>query len=112
MRQDQSQRGGRDAVDTCRLTQSYRADCRQLLRRFARKTVNRAIVELAGQFERLVAPKRADVRVLTVKVAGVACLDLELLHDVWGKLSKLRPNAGEGAKPDVGQAEQGQCRAR
>ena len=64
----------------------------ELLAGFVRKPVQRGVIEVVRQFDRLVAAVRRNVGGLPIKIDRVLGVDFELFGDFGVKGQKLGPN--------------------
>ena len=82
MGEHQRERRRRDPVDPRRLAEGSGPDARELQAAFGRKPANRSVVESIGQGQAFIPAECEDVGLLTLEIAGIAGVDLELLDDI------------------------------
>src|SRR5215472_2694369 len=102
MLQQCDERCRRDAGDPRRSAECRRTRSGEFVSDFAGQAADRPIIKVRRQQQRLVAPEGRDVALLAFKIAGIACVDFELLGDLRGERAEFGPHLSEARKTDVG----------
>ena len=86
MVQKEGQSRRRHAIEPSRLSQSGRASCGQLLAHFRCHALQCQIINIIGQAQSLIAPESFNISCLTINIAGIKRVGLNLQAHVEGQL--------------------------
>ena len=106
MTEKADERRRRDAVDAPGLAETGGPHGGEFLAHFVRKAADRGVVEVGRQFERLVAPHRRGVRLLTFEIDGILRVDADLFGDPGRNAGKRGPDTRKPRPVDAGMGKQ------
>ncbi len=95
MRDQECQRGWRNAINAACMPDRARPMRLQFLFHFVRQAWERRIIKIIRQRETFIAPVSRDVGRLTRKIDIVLRIDFDLLGDLRSKLTKAWPDLRE-----------------
>src|SRR5206468_11511709 len=95
----------RGGAERCRPAQG------ELVADLARETADRRVIEIGRQQQFLVAPERRNILLLSLEIAGITRVDLELLGDIWCQCRQLGPYSSEPHSIDPGISKELRCAA-